>query len=632
MTQLKSLLATPVTTEDLIAAVRRSPATPIVLDVLRRAAPDLGAIPQTTYTLYRQFEHTGERRNYERPYFAKRTMLTRAVFEMLLGDDRYRDAVHDLLWNICEETSWVLPAHEEQGPDYWDLKPSPRQKPFGAHTALTREPDAIDLFAAETGASLAETVHLVGDRLAPEVVQRVRQEVERRIFKPYLAYGRQHWWYKGALNWNGVCNGSVALAFLRLERDPQTLAEAIEQALEGFEAYIATGFEADGGSIEGIGYWNYGLMYYVTVAELLRERTAGQLDLLAAPRLRDIARYPLAAALSPGRYLNFGDAEEVTTLAPGIVQRLAERTGVAELRALANPAPWPPIPPQLGGSGGREERGVGRGRGVPTAKLAIVVRDAAWWDGQQLPFPPAARQDAHLPDSGVIRLVGQTADGRPVALATKAGHNDGHHSHTDIATFIYHVDGESLICDPGRGKYSKDYFRQARYENVFCNSFGHSVPVIGGRLQAPGPEFGGRKQYHGTIVACETGPDEKLAVVDFHRAYDLPALTLARRTLRLNPATGDALLQDEFAFDGAALAIEEAFVTWEAVEVAGPVAHIRGQRSALALTIEEPAGATFSATRLEEACRANEREGVLTRLAAALPVGATRFRMRLTVA
>ena len=162
----------------------------------------------------------------------------------------------------------------------------------------------------------------------------MRQEVERRIFKPYLAYGRKHWWYKGALNWNGVCNGSIGLAFLRLERDPQTLAEAIEQVLEGFEAYIATGFEADGGSIEGIGYWNYGLMYYVTVAELLRERTGGELDLLAAPRLRDIARYPLAAALSPGRYLNFGDAEEPTALSPGVVQRLAERTGVDDLRGL----------------------------------------------------------------------------------------------------------------------------------------------------------------------------------------------------------------------------------------------------------------------------------------------------------
>ena len=93
----------------------------------------------------------------------------------------------------------------------------------------------------------------------------------------------------------------------------------MEQVLEGFEAYIATGFEEDGGSIEGIGYWNYGLMYYVTLAELLRERTGGQIDLLAQPRMKDIARYPLVTALSPGTYVNFGDATEKLALQPGIV-------------------------------------------------------------------------------------------------------------------------------------------------------------------------------------------------------------------------------------------------------------------------------------------------------------------------
>ena len=209
-----------------------------------------------------------------------------------------------------------------------------RDQPLGAHTALTREPDSIDLFAAETGASLAETIYLLGDDLASEVRQRVRQEVERHIFKPYLHYGRRHWWFKGALNWNGVVNGSIGLAFLRLETDLPTLAEALSMVLEGFEAYIATGFEADRGSIEGVGYWNYGLMYYVTVAELLREITAGELDLLADERLKAIAYYPVGMALKPPLYLNFGDAPETTFLAAGMVQKLAERTGVPELRAL----------------------------------------------------------------------------------------------------------------------------------------------------------------------------------------------------------------------------------------------------------------------------------------------------------
>ena len=63
-----------------------------------------------------------------------------------------------------------------------ELKPSPRVTP-GAHTALTREPDAIDLFAAETGASLAKpfTCSATG---RPRKPGSVRQEVQRHCPVP----------------------------------------------------------------------------------------------------------------------------------------------------------------------------------------------------------------------------------------------------------------------------------------------------------------------------------------------------------------------------------------------------------------------------------------------------------------
>ncbi len=152
--------------------MRRSPTTPRLLDSIRREIPDRSAIPSLTSTLYRQFEHSGVRRHYEEPYFLKRARLTLAVLEFLMGDESALDAIHDLVWSICEETTWVLPAHEEQGPDYWDLNPPRvRTAPLGAHTMLTREPDSIDLFAAETGAALAETVYLVGDALEAGVIR-----------------------------------------------------------------------------------------------------------------------------------------------------------------------------------------------------------------------------------------------------------------------------------------------------------------------------------------------------------------------------------------------------------------------------------------------------------------------------
>jgi hypothetical protein len=108
--QLKVLLAQPAPADDLLAQIRRSPSVKPLLEAMRTAYPDLGAIPQTTYTRYRQFEFTGERDGYQTPYFAKRSMLTRGVLEMILGDDSTRDAVHDLLWSICGKRSSARPG------------------------------------------------------------------------------------------------------------------------------------------------------------------------------------------------------------------------------------------------------------------------------------------------------------------------------------------------------------------------------------------------------------------------------------------------------------------------------------------------------------------------------------------
>ena len=315
---------------------------------------------------------------------------------------------------------------------------------------------------------------------------------------------------------------------------------------------------------------------------------------------------------APGRFINFGDALEYQPISVGVSHRLAERTGVDALRGLfADP---------------REAL-----KFYDIAKLPVIYRHVAWWDASQ-PVPAFEQRDYALAESGVVKFTGQTAGGKPVLLATKAGHNDGHHSHTDVATFILAVDGDSLIPDSGRGHYSKDYFRQGRYANAFNNSYTHNVPRIGGQLQAPGPEFGGHQQYHGALVEHGQRDGLKVAVVEFHDAYDLPALTGARRTLALDAASGAVTLRDDFAFAGNPLAIEEAFVSWLPVRADGSRARITGPHAALDLAIVEPEGAVFAVESLEEDCRANDFDETLHRLAVTLPEGATHFVLRLTPA
>ena len=105
--------------------------------------------------------------------------------------------------------------------------------------------------------------------------------------------------------------------------------------------------------------------------------------------------------------------------------------------------------------------------------------------------------------------------------------------------------GESLLCDPGRGLYSREYFRQQCYENFFDNSLSHSVPRIDGKLQMPGPEFGGRARYCGKILEHSEIERCKYVLIDFQPAYDVPGLELAHRRLTFNSNSGEVTLEDD---------------------------------------------------------------------------------------
>jgi hypothetical protein len=190
-----------------------------------------------------------------------------------------------------------------------------------------------------------------------------------------------------------------------------------------------------------------------------------------------------------------------------------------------------------------------------------------------------------------------------------------------------HVDGENLLTDPGRGLYSRFYFGPQRYENIFANSYGHSVPRINGQLQPPG------RAYHGQLLGVERSNGMARAEVELAGAYAVPELGSLRRELALLD-DGSIRLSDSIHVAGTPLAIEEALVSWHecVVDATDPAtASIHGQRHTLHLLIEEPAGAIFALERLEQQSRANLKDGILQRLSCVLPLGSERFVLRMVV-
>lgn len=553
---------------------RACPSMSIVLAENAALLDDLNTIPQLSYTLYRNVQRHTERAPYEQAYWTKRGKLALAALLVLLGDERAVDLLHDYLWSTCEETVWVLPQVEQ-----W----------------------AIELRAVATAFDLAEIVTALREQIEDRVQQRVRDEIERRAFLPYLADPESFWWYQGHNNWTGVCNGAIGAAFLHLERDPARLARALSIVLAGLEAFVRSAFEADGTSTEGVGYWRYGLSNLICFSEMLRQRTSGAIDLLASERMRTIARYPFGVALSLGRYFSFSDCDEVTALNPGLLARLAERTGLRELPALlAEPATLH----------------------VRATRFHTLWRDALWWDG--LRPDPLPVEDAILPDGGVTRLVARAPCGTPVVVAAKAGHNGVPHNHNDVGTFVLHAGGQTYLCDPERGRYDL-YRRDGQDQVVFANSYGHSVPRIGDALQAHGERF------RGEIVAYEPEAAPKRVDMALEGAYSVEGLEGLLRTFLLDEE-GTLTVEDQVTTAGQPLTVEEAFVTWLKPLVCGRTALLVGSEHVLELTIEAPAEATFRLEVLEKESEENRKPVPLKRLSFTAPPAASvvaRVRARL---
>ena len=556
--------------------LKHAPQTRHVLQQAQAFLAESAQIPQTSYTAYRQFRRIGERSSFQTLYFLKRAQLSAGALLLFLGETARKDMVQDYLWSICEESNWVVPAHENR---------------------------PIDLFAAETGFLLAETLLLLEDTLDEEVRHRVRTEIERRIFDPYLRFYQLHDWYQRGSNWNGVCNSSIAATFLLLEEEPARLKRALEIALTGLDAFLDTAFAEDGSSGEGVSYWQYGLMNFIALADFLYTLSNGVIDLLANEKVKRIAAFPLKLQLSGSNFASFADCDEHVHFHPGILAQLAKRTGENGLLSL------------LSGSVEFEN----------DWRLPMVLRDILWWNGNR---PPATQPtNAWLPAGGIARVVTHMASDLPLVLSVKAGHNDEQHNHNDVGSFVLHAAGENVLTDPGRGLYSRDYFGDRRYENIFANSYGHSVPRIDGELQGTGQMFAGK-----LVEVAEEGQtgEPGLVALEFATAYACPDLRSARREWRLSTednGAGVLQLRDTFVFAEEAHEIEEAFITWLECEVDGATARIYGQQTVTSLTIEQGAKGTeetglhFQLEYLEQQSKANQKPEVLKRLSVTFPRG-----------
>jgi hypothetical protein len=532
-----------------LAELRATPHLQRLLAEVREDARTAAAEPITVlpFGAFKLFESTGTRREYEQPYFARRARLIALTLAAVVDeDDRPLAALEDLLWAICDEYTWCLPAHLARG------TPNPREG------RLSPE-QVVDLFAAETAHALAEVLAMLGPRLHPWMPYRVRAEIERRVFRPLFHEPIHFWWESAPMNWASVCAGAAGMAALLLEDDPERLAGMVERCCRAMECFME-GFGPDGGCAEGIGYWQYGFGYYVYFAEMLREYTNGALDLLAGDLARRVAAFPAGVSLGGESFVNYSDGQSRMTLAPGLVSRLHSRLGM-------------PLPDLLHTPGLHDDGAY---------RWPHVTRTLLWSDG--------AIFGRHTPEGTTLfEALGWVVDRRAgeamLAFSARGGNNGEPHNQNDLGHFIVHIGGESLLADLGAGLYTRQYFGPQRYEHIHNSSAGHSVPLIDGQTQQPGAE------YLATLTRYEPQAQGVALELDLARAYALPAL---RRFTRAFDWTFDAeqnaarlVLTDQFAFDTAPRSLDEVFISLHRPTIENGRIEWAGRHGSVALSFDQ---------------------------------------------
>jgi len=502
-------------------------------------------IPVVPYTRFRDYRLNGNRTRCQAIQSRRTRQMELAALACLLGQD-YRDYLHDLLWAECESTWWVMAAHERHG-------------------------TPIDLRAALTACQCAVILTALRDEIEPEVRERVLDEIQRRVLRPYLSDEHRHAWKTSTNNWNAVCIGSVLITAMLLETEGPRLGRIVADGLTHLESFLA-GFAPDGGCTEGPSYWRFGFGWYIRLAAALHEFTGGRIDIGGSAGIGAIARYPLSVVLAPGRELTFADAhagfQDPVTVR--LINRFHDVPGLYGLCRL-------------------------RGDGEPELDSleSLLLYDG--WTAR----PLCDGKDHFLAGLGLALV---RAGG--TSLGAKAGHNAEHHNHNDVGSFLVFRDGVDYLTDPGAPVYSAATFSARRYESIFCNSLGHSVPVIDGRQQPAGRQFAGRIEVDGKAVRIEMA-----------RAYDGEPLKRLGRVLELLEDGAEVRLADVVEFDGAPRPVEEAFITTHPVEIAadGSSVTIRPDGAPPATLSADGCAGRFALREFLEESKAEARTGEVVR-------------------
>ncbi len=471
-------------------------------------------IPLLKLSDYREIEKNGNRSNFEKKYFKRRTIL----LELTAGEiasgykGKHLEKAMNALWSILEETTWVVPAHR-QPENYPECK-------------------WVDIFSAATGGVVAAAYFFLKDEIKKEMpegfCERVLYELRRRVTEPFMSdFSPFHCW-KGTEgwyvnNWNPwIVNNALTVTVLT-EKDTETRRRAAEFSADYLNRYLNFCFE-DGSCVEGEAYFFKANASFFDIAELYSELTNGEYNIMDEPYVKKLMEYLPNMYAGNKRYFTMSDCgsskETMNSDVVRFLKRMAKRLNSKMLAALVYDA------------GGETEFTCGDHTAAYRSIRDLSVSDKITDKG-------GALTEIYMDSVQImtLRRCGCTA-------FFKGGNNNEPHGHNDCGEFQIYYKGEPLFIDSGVEIYTAASFSEKRQ---WCySSLYHNTPVLNGAEQVAGYQGSPDIRYAVTEVKADLASGRM--EMELSRAYPEDAkIKSAKRIMQLNG--GVFTVSDSYCFE-----------------------------------------------------------------------------------
>ena len=514
-------------------------------------------LPEISDELFLEFSRTGNRTHYQDLEFARRARLDPLVFaECLTNQGKYLPALETLIKTLCNERTWVLPAHDAKLKNFHGTK-------------IT-----VDLFSSWLAWELSTADYLLGEKLDPATRKLLRKELKRRVLEPFrdMARGKRtaDWWIAGTNNWNPVClAGVTGTALIELEA-PRDRAEYIA-AGEQYSRNFLSDFPDDGYCSEGVGYWNYGYGRFALMAENFRLATHYKVDLFKDPDAAQPAAFGARITIINGVAPAYADCA---------IHAHPDKTLLWLLNRVYG---W-----------NNEKYGSLKDPGAARS----LAEGMLYHDIQQQPVHAVSGSDISgaaglrtaFEQAGVF-ICRPGSGAQDFAVSFKGGNNHEQHNHNDVGSYVVVCGDTPLLLDPGPETYTRRTFSGERYESKLLNSYGHPVPVIDGNLQRSG------KGTEARIIRKDFSPTTDTVVMDISAAYKVPGLKKLIRTFEYGRENGGMFIVTDHVEYDAPKTFETAFISQGEFATAGDQNDITVQKDKSRVHIMVTSSAPFHTSK-----------------------------------